>query len=639
MTAQVESPLELNQAGLCRELDRVYALLTGAPAGNADSGGPRPVALQRICEVFHLTPFERDLLLLCAGCELEARFSEACATANNDPHAISPTLGMAFTVLGGPHWSAIGTEAPLRYWRMIEISPGVGLVRAPLHIAERILHFLTGISGFDERLQSMVRRLHVYGPENPPAYTACAAKVADHWAAAGAVPRHVLLVGTKSSGSRLVSAEISRSLGLPCFTMRAADIPAGTEERAQFARLWTREALLTGAALFIDAADGDVQETARLSSFLDAAWGPIAVEVREGSEFKPIDGFRIPVPCLTAHERKAVWSESLGDAASRMNGSLDRIADYFDLDAETIRLAGGIVRDATAKRTDSDPGKLAWQQCRSHARGSFEGLATRIQPRACWDDLILPEVQKETLRQIVAHVRQRSLVNGKWGFGERYSRGLGVTALFSGASGTGKTMAAEVLADELDLDLFQIDLSSVVSKYIGETEKNLRRVFDAAESSGAVLLFDEADALFGKRSEVKDSHDRYANLEISYLLQRMESYHGLAILTTNMKHALDAAFLRRIRFILQFPFPGAMERARIWQRVFPAQTPVGTLDFARISQLNVAGGIIRNIAVHAAFLAADQDSEVGMDHILRAAKVEYAKLDRPLTPSETGGWG
>jgi SpoVK/Ycf46/Vps4 family AAA+-type ATPase len=210
--------------------------------------------------------------------------------------------------------------------------------------------------------------------------------------------------------------------------------------------------------------------------------------------------------------------------------------------------------------------------------------------------------------------------------------------LFAGSSGTGKTMAAEVIASELKLDLYQIDLAGVVSKYIGETEKNLRRIFDAAEGSGAVLLFDEADALFGKRSEVRDSHDRYANLEVSYLLQRMESYRGLAILTTNMKQALDPAFLRRIRFIVQFPFPGLSERRRIWEGVFPGQAPVANLDHARLAQMNVAGGLIRNIATQAAFLAADEGTAIEMNHILRAARVEYAKLERPLTAAETGGW-
>ena len=210
--------------------------------------------------------------------------------------------------------------------------------------------------------------------------------------------------------------------------------------------------------------------------------------------------------------------------------------------------------------------------------------------------------------------------------------------MFAGPSGTGKTLAGEVLANELRLDLYRIDLSQVVSKYIGETEKNLRRVFDAAEASGAILLFDEADALFGKRSEVKDSHDRYANIEISYLLQKMEAYRGLAILTTNMKSALDAAFLRRIRFIVQFPFPDIAQREQIWRRVFPAATPTESLEFSRLARLQVAGGNIRNMALNAAFLAAEADQPVRMAHLLQAARNEYAKLERPLTEAEIGDW-
>jgi SpoVK/Ycf46/Vps4 family AAA+-type ATPase len=247
--------------------------------------------------------------------------------------------------------------------------------------------------------------------------------------------------------------------------------------------------------------------------------------------------------------------------------------------------------------------------------------------------VITLDVRKPTIR-----VRQRSKVYETWGFAAKGARGLGIGALFSGASGTGKTMAAEALAGELRLDLYRIDLSQVVSKYIGETEKNLRRVFDAAEEGGAVLLFDEADALFGKRSEVKDSHDRYANIEVSYLLQRMESYRGLAILTTNMKNALDAAFLRRIRFIVSFPFPDAEQRAEIWRRIFPPSTPTEGLDVDKLARLNVAGGNIRNIALNAAFLAADAGQPVCMSHLLRGARGEYAKLEKPLTDAEIGGW-
>jgi len=239
---------------------------------------------------------------------------------------------------------------------------------------------------------------------------------------------------------------------------------------------------------------------------------------------------------------------------------------------------------------------------------------------------------------IAAHVRHRVHVYERWGFAAQSARGLGISALFVGGSGTGKTMAAEVLARELRLDLYRIDLSSVVSKYIGETEKNLRRVFDAAEESGTILLFDEADALFGKRTEVKDSHDRYANIEVSYLLQRMEAYRGLAILTTNFRSALDAAFLRRLRFIVDFPFPTAAQRAEIWRRIFPAATPTADLDLARLAQLSLPGGNVRNIAVNAAFFAAEAQSPVDMSHLLRAARAEYAKLEKPLTGTEIGGW-
>jgi SpoVK/Ycf46/Vps4 family AAA+-type ATPase len=265
-------------------------------------------------------------------------------------------------------------------------------------------------------------------------------------------------------------------------------------------------------------------------------------------------------------------------------------------------------------------------------------LAQRIEPAAAWDDLILPERQKDMLRQIALHVRHRAKVYQDWGFAAKGARGLGISALFAGPSGTGKTMAAEVLADELRLDLYRIDLSQVVSKYIGETEKNLRRVFDAAEGGAAVLLFDEADALFGKRTEVRDSHDRYANIEVSYLLQRMEAYRGLAILTTNRKNALDQAFLRRIRFVIEFPFPEAAQRAEIWRRVFPQLTPTEDLRIDRLARLNAAGGHIRNIAMGAAFLAADADEPVRMCHLLSATRLEFAKLEKPLTEAEIAGW-
>ena len=276
--------------------------------------------------------------------------------------------------------------------------------------------------------------------------------------------------------------------------------------------------------------------------------------------------------------------------------------------------------------------------CRTQARPHLEQLTQRIESGNSWSDLILPESELNVLRELATHVRHKDKVYYHWGFGKKNARGLGISALFAGASGTGKTLAAEVLGNELELDVYRIDLSSVVSKYIGETEKNLKKIFDAAEGCGSILLFDEADALFGKRSEVKDSHDRYANMEVSYLLQRIESYQGLAILTTNLKDDLDRAFLRRIRFIVQFPFPDLTQRTAIWQRIFPASTPTLDLNFQKLAKLNVAGGNIRNIAINAAFNAANERESVQMKHILQAAKSEYSKLEKPLTDNEVKGW-
>jgi len=264
----------------------------------------------------------------------------------------------------------------------------------------------------------------------------------------------------------------------------------------------------------------------------------------------------------------------------------------------------------------------------------LDSLAHRTELKANWQDIVLPEQELILLQQIAGQVKQRAKVYVDWGFVRKVNRGLGITALFAGESGTGKTLAAEVLANELHLILYRIDLSSVVSKYIGETEKNLRRLFDAAEDGGAILFFDEADALFGKRSEVKDSHDRYANIEVNYLLQRMEHFRGLAILATNMRSALDIAFIRRLRFIVNFPFPGVADRVLMWQKVFPAQTPLDDLDYARLARVNLTGGSIHNAAINAAFLAAQANQRVSMGAVLTAIRNELIKMDRPINESD-----
>jgi SpoVK/Ycf46/Vps4 family AAA+-type ATPase len=331
-----------------------------------------------------------------------------------------------------------------------------------------------------------------------------------------------------------------------------------------------------------------------------------------------------------ASEQKDLWMAALGQDSAASAGLL---AGQFNLDHAAITAisahAGIVGRDDVAKRAAA-----LWSSALNHARPALDQLAQAITPRVGWDDIALPEREVAQMRQIAAQVRNRSVVYDDWRFRDRLSRGLGISVLFAGDSGTGKTMAAEALAHELGLLLYRIDLSGVVSKFIGETEKNLRKLFDAADDGGAILFFDEADALFGKRSEVKDSHDRYANIEINYLLQRMESYRGLAILTTNMKSSLDPAFVRRLRFIVNFPFPGTPERLSIWRKVFPPGVDTSALDFTRLARLNLTGGSIHNIALNAAFSAVAAGGGLTMPILLEAARGEYAKLEKPINEAD-----
>jgi SpoVK/Ycf46/Vps4 family AAA+-type ATPase len=329
----------------------------------------------------------------------------------------------------------------------------------------------------------------------------------------------------------------------------------------------------------------------------------------------------------SASEQWEAWRAALGRRAGDRPA---RLAGQFDLDLAAIRRL-----TAQVKSEEEEGGEDSiWEACRRAVRPGLDGVALRLDARATWDDLVLSPDETDLLRQVADQVGQRSKVYDEWGFRRKMNRGLGVTVLFAGESGTGKTMAAEVLARHLRLDLYRVDLSAVVSKYIGETEKNLRRLFDAAEDGGVILFFDEADALFGKRSEVKDSHDRYANIEVNYLLQRMESYRGLAILATNMKTALDPAFLRRLRFVVSFLFPGPAERRLMWQKAFPTETPTDGLDFDRLARLNLTGGNIHTVALNAAFLAAHGEMPVRMGSVLSAARVEMTKLERPINEAD-----
>lgn len=595
-------------------------------------------AYDAIVGAFGLSDFEARLLLLCAAVELDASFAPLCADAQGDSRRPFATFSLALAALPKAHWSAIAPAAPLRAWHLIEVAHGDSLTTSALRISERVLHHLLGISSLEERLRPLL-----HAPEAvplAPLHEPLVQRVLSVWRTSQETAPAILLCGADASAARAIAAGACKRAGAPLFTIDGTDVPAAPSERDLLRTLIEREALLTGCVLLVECDALEREQVRRAGLLVDELRCAVLASGREPLRLNRRARLRVDVPPLPPDEQKLLWVRALGEDGAHLNGELDRVVAHFRMGMDGIRTAAAHVR---VEGFDHNAGipvqrEVLWNACRVQVRPRMDDLAERIEPAAVWEDLVLPPAQLDVLRQIAETVAQRVTVYERWGFAARGNRGLGISALFVGASGTGKTMAAEVLARSLRLDLYRIDLSQVVSKYIGETEKNLARVFDAAEQGGAVLLFDEADALFGKRSEVKDSHDRYANIEVSYLLQRMEAYQGLAILTTNMKGALDPAFLRRIRFVVQFPFPDQLQRAEIWRRVFPVETPTEGLDTNALARLSVAGGNIRNIALSAAFMAAAAGEPVRMRHLLRAARSEYAKLEKPLTDAEVAGW-
>jgi hypothetical protein len=637
MTTQDHAWIETNQRYLSAAIERLAERLARrdpaeaeAEAGDADRRIAAPAeplalsALDNLQAVFGLTAFEREIVLLCAGFELDPGLAER--------HG-APSFGLALSALPDPHWSALTPARPLRLHRLIEpVGPGP-LVSTPLRIDERVLHYLCGARGPDARLDGVIEPL-VAGDALVPSHARLADAIARAWESGADHAPVIELWGPDGDARRAIAAAACDRLCLALYRLDADGLGRDLDERL-VTRLLTREALLDGVAYFIDgeyADPGDAATAGLLRRLAERVQAPIVLATRERGRALRRASLALEVQRPTTAEQRAVFrdvlaAEHIGDELSAAR--VDRVVSQFDLDAAAIRTVC-----AAARRSGAiDVSDALWDTCRGHARSQLDDLAQRIEARVGWRDLVVAEPQRRTLHEIVARVRQRSCVYDRWGFAARGTRGLGITALFAGPSGTGKTLAAEVLARELRLDLYRVDLSQVVSKYIGETERNLRRVFDAAEQGAAVLLFDEADALFGKRSEVQDSHDRYANIEIGYLLQRMEAYRGLAILTTNLRSALDQAFVRRLAFVVEFPMPDAALRGEIWRSAFPAGAPTDRLDFDQLARLGLSGGTIRNVALAAAFLAADADQPVRMEHVVAAARGEFAKLERPA-PSE-----
>ena len=615
----------------------------------------QPPALEQLCKRFELSEFERSILVFCAAIEIDLRFSELCVEAHNGNSQYHPTFGLALSALPNAHWSALAPDGALRYWKLIDLGSGSTLTSTSLHIDERILHYLIGVKTTDSLLTE-ITELPSYTKQLISSHQCLADSIEALWELSSFQnsPPIIQLCGSEMEDKTDIAQAVCQHFNLQVSLLNCHRIPLNPNELKTFIRRLERECILEHKALLLVCEDIDLSDKlqrASLHQLLEELQGFAIV-----TTLFPLQGIkrqmiRFDVPKPLPQEQLITWKTSVAELKTQLNGQgecipdsdkllqdLQELTSQFQLTTSMIRRACTAAVGQLTMPSAPSLKQALWQSCRVQARPGLDELAERIESKLSWDDLVLPPLQKGILKEISAHVRQKAKVYEKWGFASKSRRGLGITALFSGPSGTGKTLAAGVLANELNLDLYRIELSAVVSKYIGETEKNLQQIFDAAESGGVILLFDEADSIFGKRSEVKDSKDRNANLEVSYLLQRMESYPGMAILTTNLQSNLDPAFMRRLRFVTQFSLPDAAHRAEIWRRIFPPDTPTEGLNVERLAQLNAPGGNIRIIALNSAFMAADAGESVQMKHILRATQTEYEKLGKSLTSVEISGW-
>jgi hypothetical protein len=597
-----------------------------------------PPALVMLSRRFGLSRFEQEVLLLSVAMELDTRVAAYCAQAQDHPERTYPTFALALTVFDNPAWEVLSPERALRHWRLIEINqPGAQpLTTSALRADERIVNYIKGLNYLDDRLAPLLFPLNAVElpTELPPSQRKAVDAIVRQLKEAGSRMPVIELLGSDEQSKHAIAARAAAELGLQVLRLPAPLMPTQAAELETLARLIEREIALWPFAVYLEASDYDASATGdggahSIDRLLQRTNGIFFLDpkgIRYPLQRLGRTTFTIEIARPTPAEQRIAWTEVIGSAAGE---TPNRLAGQFDLNLSTIHSIAHTNVNGSANNSQALERHL-WDACLASTRPRLDALAQRIDPKATWEDIVLPESELSLLRQIAGQVGYRHKVYEEWGFAEKRTRGLSINALFTGESGTGKTMAAEVIANELRLNLYRIDLSAVVSKYIGETEKNLRRLFDAAEDGGAILFFDEADALFGKRSEVKDSHDRYANIEINYLLQRIEAYRGLAILATNMKSSLDQAFMRRIRFIVEFRPHGQAERKAIWGKIFPWQSQTIGLDFEHLASLNLNGGSINNVAINAAFLAARAGTPVTMALVLLAAREEFLKLKRPF---------
>lgn len=611
----------------------------------AGLGEPVPgSAFDALASWFSLTAFEQGVIALAAGFEISPDIANLCALAQGDPATPYPTTLLALAIfahLEGASQAAFAPSAPLRYWQLIKAEgtqPGSRLQQRFV-MPDAVLSFLVGQPVLDDALADTVRPLDL-APQLP-ADGVLAHRLARTVHASG-MDATLHLAAEPSRRALGVAAGAAAALGLLPFHLPLARLTPEAE-RDGFFRLWQRDRLALRAALLLSFEEppGEFQLSA-ICRLIGEGTGPLFLIGAAGqsiAERAPGAVIRMSLPKTDPHEVADHLAASLDQDATP---ALRDIAARFRLPLPTLESCATVAR-AKAEETEAPASQAAILDemlplLRDQVREAMSGLADPVPVRMTLDNLVLPEAARTVLGQIIARQRNRARVMEEWGFAAAGGGAQGMSVLFAGPSGTGKTMAAEALAHALSLDLFRVDLSRIVDKYIGETEKRLAALFDAADMTDAILLFDEADVLFGRRTEVKDSHDHYANLEVGYLLQRIEAFRGIAVLTTNLANAIDDAFARRFAFSLHFEFPSLDERQRIWRGAFPAAAPAGGLDWDRLARLTLTGGQIRVVSINAAMLASEEEAAISMGHIARALESEYAKQRRRVPPAELADW-
>ncbi len=619
--------------------------------------------LYRLTYLFHLDPFEKDVLLIALAPELDLKYERLYAYLQDDVTKRRPTVDLGLNLLC-PSFEArlsfrkyFDTKSNLFKNSILSLGDDpkgeIPLLARSLKIDERIISFLLGSNEIDSRLipfssllepKVSFEQLILEEDFKNQLKTLCQRQKD--------IENLILFFqGPYGSGRKFTALAICKESGKRLLVINLENLFHTNLPLENAFRLIFREALLQDAVPYFDKFSllltGDEKGISLRNSLLyeinrfsgsvflgsDSSWEPVGLH-----QDKRFITFEFSTPSFSL--RKRLWQVNL-DGRYRGDIDIDALSNKF-------KFTGGEIRDAIKTSENlslmKSPENLQismkdfYVGCKLQSNKNLSTFSRKTNPKYRWEDIILPEDKIEQLKEICSYVKYKNVVYLDWGFDKKLSLGKGLNILFSGPSGTGKTMAAEIITNELSLELYKIDLSCVVSKYIGETEKNLSKIFKEAETSNAILFFDEADALFGKRSEVKDSHDRYANIEIAYLLQKMEEYEGMVILATNLQKNIDEAFTRRMHFIVEFPFPDEKYRYRIWQSIFPNEAPKSDdIDFDFLAKnFKIAGGNIKNIILTSAFLSAEDSEVIIMKHIINGTKREFQKMGRLCVQSDFG---